>query len=141
MKDSCVGLNDLPDEILLIIFEKLNNIDLLYSLEGVNQRLNKVVHSPIFTSHLNFVKCLPHNFIDLFSCDMMLNRFCLQIVPEIRDKIKWLHLESSSMKHVLCAADYPNLDGLSLYNIDQKSALSLFIGKILYNSIVFAVNK
>jgi hypothetical protein len=61
---------------------------------------------------------------------MILNRFCLQILPEIHDKIQWLDLESSSMKHVLRAANYPNLDSLALYNIDEESARSLFTGKI-----------
>ena len=60
----------------------------------------------------------------------MLNRFCLQILPEIHDKIEWFDLESSSVKDVLCAADYPNLDTLGLYNIDEESTQSLFTGKI-----------
>ncbi|CAF5044445.1 unnamed protein product, partial [Rotaria sp. Silwood1] len=126
MEQSCIGLSDLSDEILINIFQKLDNIDVLYSLEGVNQRINKVIQDRIFTSHLNFVKWLPHVFIDFLSSDMMLNRFCSQIFPKIHDKIKWLHLESSSMKYVLCAANYPNLDTLSLNNIDQKSIQCLF---------------
>lgn len=129
MKDSYIELNNLPDEILMIIFQKLNNADVLYSLQGVNQRLDKIVHDLIFTSHLTFVKWVPHNFIDQFSCDVIFNRFCLQILPEIHDKIKWVDLESSSMKHVLCAADYPNLNRLGLYNIHEESARQLFTGK------------
>jgi len=129
MFNSCVGLNDLPDEILMNIFQKLNNVDVLYSLQGVNQRLNKIVHDLIFTSHLTFIKWLPHYFIDLFCCDMMLNRFCSQILPEIHDKVKWLDLESSSMKHVLRAANYVNLNILGLYNIHEESARCLFTGK------------
>ncbi|CAF5041222.1 unnamed protein product, partial [Rotaria sp. Silwood1] len=38
---------------------------------------------------------------------MILDRFCLQILPEIHHNIKWLDLESSSMKHVLRTAHYP----------------------------------
>ncbi|CAF1443805.1 unnamed protein product, partial [Rotaria sordida] len=57
---------------------------------------------------------------------MMLNRFCLQILPEIHDKIKWFNLESSSMKHILCARNYPNLYALGLYNIDEESVRCLF---------------
>jgi hypothetical protein len=129
MEYSCVGLNDLPDEVLMIIFKKLNNREVLYSLQGVNQRLNKIVQDSTFTSRLTFVKWCSDNFIDVFRCDMMLNRFCLQVLPEIHDKIKWLDLESSSMKSVLRAADYPNLYGLGLYNIDGESARCLFTGK------------
>ncbi len=129
MENSCVGLNDLPDEILMIIFQKLNNFDVLYSFQGVNERLNEIVRDPIFASHLRFVKWFSHNFIDLFCCNMVLNRFCLQILPSIHDKIKWLDLESSSMKYVLHAADYPNLYGLGLYNINEESARCVFTGK------------
>ncbi|CAF2987020.1 unnamed protein product [Rotaria sp. Silwood2] len=136
MEQSCIGLSDLPDEILINIFQKLDKIDVLYSLEGVNQRINKVIQDRIFTSHLNFVKRLPHVFIDLLSSDMMLNRFCSQILPKIHDKIKWLHLESSSMKYVLCAANYPNLDTLSLNNIDQKSMQCLFNDEMISSNIL-----
>jgi hypothetical protein len=129
MEYSCIRLNDLPDEILMIIFKKLNNLDALYSLQGVNQRLNQIIQDPIFISRLTFVKWFSHNFIDLISCDTILNRFCLQILPEIRHKIKWLDLESSSMKYVLRAAHYPNLYGLGLYNINEESARCLFTGK------------
>jgi hypothetical protein len=40
MKRSLVQLNDLPDEILMIILKKLDNDQVLYSLIGVNKRLN-----------------------------------------------------------------------------------------------------
>ncbi|CAF2141767.1 unnamed protein product [Rotaria magnacalcarata] len=136
MEYSCVGLNDLPDEILMIILKKLNNVEVLYSLLGFNQRLSKIVHDSIFTSRLSFVKWLSYDFIDVFSCNTILNRFVLQILPEIHDKIKWLDLESSSMQHVLCAADYPNLHTLGLYNIDEESARCLFTNETLLCGIL-----
>ncbi|CAF3255449.1 unnamed protein product, partial [Rotaria sp. Silwood2] len=75
----------------------------------VNQRLSKIIHDPIFTSRLTFIKWLSQNFINLHCCDIALNRFCLQILPEIQ----WLDLEPSSMKHVLRSVNYPNLDSLA----------------------------
>jgi hypothetical protein len=129
MQNSCVELNDLPDEILLIIFKKLNNLEVLYSFQGVNEQLNKIIHDPIFTSHLNFLQWSSNKFINKFSSDVILDRFCLQVLPEISMKIKWFDLESSSMKHILCAADYPNLYGIGLYNIEQETARCLFTGK------------
>ncbi|CAF1451780.1 unnamed protein product, partial [Rotaria sordida] len=129
MFNSCIGLNDLPDEILMIIFKKVNNFHILYYFQGVNQRLNKIIQDPIFISHLTFVKWLSHHFIDLFYSDMIRNRFCLQILPLIRRKIEWVDLESSSMKYVLNAADYPNLHTLGLYNINQESARCLCTDK------------
>ncbi|CAF4124657.1 unnamed protein product [Rotaria magnacalcarata] len=110
MEYSCVRINDLPDEILMIILKKMNNAEVRYSLKGVNQRLNKLVQDSTFTSRLTFVKRCSDNFFDVFPCNMMLNRFCLQILPE----------------NVLCAADYPNLYGLGLYNINEESARCLF---------------
>ncbi|CAF2925870.1 unnamed protein product [Rotaria sp. Silwood2] len=83
MEYSSVGLNDLPDEILMIIFKKMSTLEVLYSLQGVNQRLSKIVHDSIFTSILTFVKWLSRNFIDLFCRNMILDRFRLQILPEI----------------------------------------------------------
>ena len=130
MFKSSVGLNDLADELLLNIFRKLNNIDVLYSLQNVNQRLNRIIHDSIFSTQLTFVQWLPHKYIDLFSSEMMLNRFCLEIFPDIHENIKCLDLESSSMKDVLCAANYPNLHSLGLWNINEESVQSLFTGKI-----------
>ncbi|CAF0974676.1 unnamed protein product [Rotaria sordida] len=112
MFNSCFELNDFSDEILMIILKKLNNFDVLYSLRGVSQRINNVVHDPIFTSRLTFVKWLSHHFVDLLCCNMILDRFCLQILPEINNKIQWLDVESSSMKYVSHAASYPNLHTL-----------------------------
>ncbi|CAF1514089.1 unnamed protein product [Rotaria sordida] len=118
MEYSCLGLNDLADEILMIIFKKLDNIEVLYSLLGVNQRLNKIVHDSVFTNSLFLFNELRN--------DMIRDRFCSKILPEIHDKIEWLHLESSHMKHVLHATKYPNLYGLGLYNINENLVQCLF---------------
>lgn len=119
-KGSLIELNDLPDEILLMILKKLDNIPLLNSLMHVNRRLNTVVCDPIFTSHLTFMKRLS---------DSILDRFCSQILPEIHCRIKWLDFETSSMERIFLAADYPNLYGLGLFDISIKTAVSLFTGK------------
>ncbi|CAF3795743.1 unnamed protein product [Rotaria sp. Silwood1] len=126
MACSCVELNDLPDEIFLIIFKKLDNFDILNSFHGVkNIRLNKIIHDSIFTSDLNFVKWSSNKFFNKLSSNVMLNRFCLQILPAISIKIKWLYLESSSAENILRVADYPSLYGLGLYNIKEKTARRL----------------
>jgi hypothetical protein len=129
MAYACVRFTDLPDEILMIIYQKLNNFDVLYSLKSINQRIDRIVHDSIFTSRLSFVKWSKCNFIDLLHCDTILNRYCLQILPDIHDKIKWLDLEASSMKHILGATDYPNLNSLGLYNIDEESIRYLSTSK------------
>ncbi len=51
MEHSSVQLTDLPHEILMFIFQKLTNTDVLYSLMGVDVRLYKIVNDPVFISH------------------------------------------------------------------------------------------
>jgi hypothetical protein len=56
MNRSKVHLLDLPDEILLMILKKLNNVDVLYSLLDINNgRLNIVAQENTFTNILKFV--------------------------------------------------------------------------------------
>lgn len=122
-------LNELADELLLIIFSNIDNVDVLFSLYGVNNRLNKIIRDSLFTRSLTFVECFSNKFINKFSESIILNRFCLQILPEISVKIEWLYLEESFAKNILRAADYPNLFGLGLYNMNLQRARRLFTGK------------
>jgi hypothetical protein len=64
--------------------------------------------------------------------DSMLHRFCTQILPKIHTKIKWLNLEPVSMGRFLFAAEYPNLYGLTLFNIERETDLCPFDGKKSY---------
>jgi hypothetical protein len=130
MEHSCIQFTDLPDEILMIIFKQLYNIEVLYSFIGVNKRLNKIVHDSTFTNVLTLL-----NYpLDGSICSLpypMLNRFYLQILPQIHHKIEWLNLESSSMEHILLSTNYPNLYGLGLYDLEIERAQYLFTGKIV----------
>ncbi|CAF3207682.1 unnamed protein product [Rotaria sp. Silwood2] len=54
-----IQLDDLPDEILIYIFKKLYNVEVLYSLMGVNQQFNRIVHDTIFTRVLYLLKYCP----------------------------------------------------------------------------------
>jgi len=129
MNQSDVGLLDLPNEILLIILKKLDNIDVLYSLFDVdNERLDIIIQENTFTNTLNFVlKTLTD---DIFSLtDSMVDRFCKNILPRINQNVKSLILDSLSMKPILQAADYPNLTELTLYNFNDKILSHYFTGK------------
>jgi hypothetical protein len=134
MNRSCVQLNDLPDELLMFIFKQMNTVEVLYSLFGVNERLDSILQDPTFTNYLSFLKWSSKKFLNIFSPDVIFDRFCLQILPAIREKIQWLDVESSSMKQILCAADYPNLYRLSLFNIEEETVKSLFTGKKISRS-------
>ncbi|CAF0795699.1 unnamed protein product [Rotaria sordida] len=125
MEHLLVELNTLPDEILMIILKKLLKVEVLYSLIGVNKRLNKIVRDSIFTNRLTLMIYSSDDFIYPLS-DPMLDRFCLKILPEIHHQIKWLNLESSSMKRIVRATNYPNLYGFGLFNLNVETTLSLF---------------
>src|SRR5271170_7689337 len=112
MNHSDKNLLDLPNEILLIILKKLNNIDVLYSLFGINnERLDILIQEDVFTSTLNFVTASSIT-------DFKLDRFCISILPQIHHSIKKLILETTAMERVL-AGDYPNLTSLELINVGQ----------------------
>ena len=116
MEHSSIELNDLPDEIFLIILKKLHNIEVLYSLVGVNKRLNRIINDSIFTSCLTLMPPSSNDILYQFT-NTILDRFCVQILPSIHHKIKCLNLESSSMKRILLSTDYPYLNALGLYNL------------------------
>ncbi|CAF0822780.1 unnamed protein product [Rotaria sordida] len=92
MFNSCIELNDLPDEVLMIILKKLQNSRVLYSFMGVNKRLDRIVNDSIFTRNLT----LTTSFNDLNQLtDPIRNRFCHEILPDTQHKIEWINVESS----------------------------------------------
>ncbi|CAF2853570.1 unnamed protein product [Rotaria sp. Silwood2] len=131
MVHSSIQLTDLPDEILMIILKKLYGVEIFYSLIGVNKRLNKIIYDSIFTRVLTLLDYR----LDGSICSLrypMLDRFCLQILPKIHHKIEELNLEALSMTRILLATNYPNLHGLSLYDLDIERAKYLFTDKTLF---------
>ena len=129
MNQSNVSLLDLPNEILLIILKKLNNMDVLYSLLDVdNQRLDIIVREETFTKSLNFILTTITDDV-LSIADSILDRFCMNILPKIDYNVKSLILESGSMERILLAADYPNLTELKLYNVNDHIVSYHFTGK------------
>lgn len=140
MECSTVQLDDLPDEILLYIFKKLSNADILYSLLDVNQRFNTILHDSIFTSQLSLYRLETKTETYRFGActeihrlpPPMMERFSSQILSQIGHKIKLLRLESISVKHILSSTTFPNLYDLGLYNIDSETAESLFCGKKVF---------
>ncbi|CAF3279969.1 unnamed protein product [Rotaria sp. Silwood2] len=126
MNDLLVQLDDLPDEILMYIFKKLYNDEVLYSLMDVNQRLNRILHDRIFTRHLCLLKYCRIDNSTIPLPDSILNRFCSKILPKIGHQIETLYLERTSIERVLHATNYINLNKLGLCDIHYKEAMSLF---------------
>jgi hypothetical protein len=76
MKDLLVQLDDLLDEILMYIFKKLYNDEVLYSLMGANQRLNRIVHDTVFTCDLCLLEYCPYDDSTFPLSDPILDRLC-----------------------------------------------------------------
>ncbi|CAF2546373.1 unnamed protein product [Rotaria sp. Silwood2] len=131
MVRTIVQLIDLSDELLLLIFKKICNVELLYSLIGINIRLDRIVSDSIFTRNLTLLRHVSNDLIYPL-VDTVVDRFCSQILPQIHHKINTLNLESLSMERILLAADYPNLHSLELYNVDEKIAERIFSSKIFH---------
>ncbi|CAF3712851.1 unnamed protein product [Rotaria socialis] len=125
MERSFIQLNDLPDEILLILLKNLQNAEVLYSLINVNKRLTTIVNDSNFTKYLTLRTFFSNGLLYEFT-RTILDRFCLEILPKIQDKIEFLNLESSSMKRILLLTSYPNLYGIGLYDIATEIAKDLF---------------
>ncbi|CAF1272668.1 unnamed protein product [Rotaria sordida] len=128
MEHSTIQLDNLPDEILMMIFKNMSQTNVLYSLIGVNQRLNTIVRDSMFTNHLTLREYISDDFINP-STDSMLDRFCSHILPNINDKIKRIDLDSSSMERILLATNYPSLYGLTLYNMDIEISMHYATGE------------
>ncbi|CAF3001057.1 unnamed protein product [Rotaria sp. Silwood2] len=135
MNQSTVTLLDLPIEILHIILKKLDNMDVLYSLLGIdNQRLDTIVLDKTFTKSLNFV--LRTTTDDLMPIiGSMLDRFCIDILPKIDYNVKSLTLHSESMERIL-AADFPNLSELRLYNVNNNTISRYFTNESPFRRII-----
>ncbi|CAF3124941.1 unnamed protein product [Rotaria sp. Silwood2] len=82
----------------------------------------------MFTNNLTLYWYESNDSIDRLT-NSILDRFCWEILPKIDHKIKWLTLDSLLIKRVVRSGNYPNLYGLSIYNIDMETVSDLFIGE------------
>ena len=124
-------LLDLPNEILFLIFKKLDNIDVLYSLLDINnQQLDILAQQQIFSTILNLVSKSETNDQICSIPNSMLDRFCVSILPRVHQNIKSLTVVPSSIEDVLRVGDYPNLTELKLVNFNKEALSRHFISKI-----------
>ena len=73
-----IHIMDLPNEMLLSIINRLNNIDTLYSLVNVNQRFKRLALNSLSFHGLDFTTASrrhpnPHEYYQL------INRICVRI--------------------------------------------------------------
>jgi hypothetical protein len=132
MNNPSISINDLPDEIILMIWNKLNNIDVLYSFVGVNQRLDKLVRDPIYTRSIQLTETTTNKYCSL--PDSIIDRYYVNILPEIHHYIECLTLESSSMERILISNDYPRLHKLIFTKISEDFVVRHFTGNISFDT-------
>ncbi|UJR06917.1 hypothetical protein I4U23_011206 [Adineta vaga] len=127
MTHSTANILTLSDEILLNIFNKLDNMDVLYSLIGVNRKLDRVARDRSFTEALDFVK-ISDNAKNL-EISFILDRFCLDIIPRIEHCIKCLTIDLFSIDRLLPIGNYSQLHKLTLNNVEYAIIYEMFNSK------------
>jgi hypothetical protein len=117
-----LNILDLPDEILLIIFNKLNTIDVFYSLVDVNERFDRLVLNSLHIRNLDTTNMVIKSYYDrTFSIDNnVLSKISEKILPRIHHQLKELIVEQNSVKHIFLNGNYPQLDSLSLVNFEKE---------------------
>lgn len=121
-----VNLLHLPNEILFYIFEKLNNVDVLYSLFDIgNERLDSLIRDETFSNILNFALTIDNTPM----IDSVLDRFSKNILPQIHFNIKSLIVTSSSIERILLVAHYPSLTELKFCDFQRDRSSHYFSGK------------
>ena len=110
------------------IFKNLSNMDVLYSLIGICvERLDLLVQSEMFTNNLNFVS--GDSDVICSINDSLLDRFCLNILPQIQYNVRYLIVEAGTMEQILFAGDYPNLIKLKIFNLNEEILSQYLTGK------------
>ncbi|CAF2096341.1 unnamed protein product [Rotaria magnacalcarata] len=144
MHQSTNDILALCDEILLAILNRLNSIDVLYSIIGVNERLDRLARDISFTRSIDLVTILS-NEDNPSKTSSILNRFCFDILPRIQHNIECLTLDPLSIDRVLRIGNYPKLDQLTLVNLppllmsrifdDESSIIHRFKNNITHLSV------
>ncbi|CAF2742766.1 unnamed protein product [Rotaria sp. Silwood2] len=116
-------LEDLANEILLDLFELLDDIHLLHAFNGLNSRFNMLLFNRFQTYHLDFRSLSKHNF----------SIVCQQYLPIIINQVITLHLsndnETPNLLQLFLSYDFTlnrfnHLQTLSLYHMDSLSILN-----------------
>ncbi|CAF4952804.1 unnamed protein product, partial [Rotaria sp. Silwood1] len=137
MNDSNVNIVGLSDEILLAIFKKLNNFDVLYSLVGVNHKLDRIACDIAFTRDVDLMM-ISSNEGDVSTTDAILDRFCSDIIPRIHNNMESLTVQASLLQRVLHANSYPNLHKLTLVNLKLNVHYLYYFSQALTSDLSFA---
>ncbi|CAF1040738.1 unnamed protein product [Rotaria magnacalcarata] len=129
---------DLSNEILFIIFNKLNTIDVLYSLVDITQQFNQLVFDPFYIRNLNMTSLTMKSFYDrIYSIDnQVLDRICKNILPRISHQINELILEQYSMERVLHTNNYPQLYSVTLMDFSDEALFNYLTNNTILRKLL-----
>jgi hypothetical protein len=127
-----LNIVDLPNEILLIIINKLNIGDVFYSFVDINKRFAELILDRLYIRNLNMTNMTMKSFYDrTFSIDdQVLSRLCKNILPQIHDQVNHLTVEQDSIERIFLTSDYPQLYSLSLVNLKEETFLQYLTGTL-----------
>ncbi|CAM4847756.1 unnamed protein product [Rotaria magnacalcarata] len=128
-----INIMDLPDEMILAIWNKLSKIDVLYSFVGVHQRFNRLVFDKAYIQSIELIN-LNSKHKHLMTAPI-LDRFCSYILPQAHQFVESLTLESISMERVLSVGTYHHIRKLTIIKIDQEFALRHFTDESPFTEI------
>jgi len=123
---------DLPDEVLLAIFNKLNMVDVLCSLVDVNKRFSRLILDPFCIHNLDLTvkRSLLQRTSRLDNQEIATIR--KKILPRIHHHIHKLTVSSCSIECIV-NIDYPQLQSLSLVNFEQQKLLEHLTGTVHFS--------
>lgn len=136
MEDLLIQLDNLPDEILIHIFNKMSKFEVFYSLLDVDQGLNKLVRessSIAIYLYYNMIQIQIDIIIVSTVSVPVLDQFYSKILLTSDHQVKSLFLVVTSMQRMLNSTNYSNLHDLSLYNVHTNIAVDplLLVSDIL----------
>ncbi len=141
MNYSVISIMDLSDEMIIKIWNNLNNIDVLFSFIGVNKRFDKLVRDPLYTRSIQLTEKNSKTNKYYSLSDSIIDRYCLDILPQIHQYIECLILEPFSMERILLSCHYSRLRKLILTKIDRDFVFRHFNGKTGMRSLYFSNEK
>jgi hypothetical protein len=133
-KTKLVNILDLPNEVLLIILNKLDMVDVFNSLVDVCKRLDQLVFDPFCIRNLDMTSMTMKSFFDrTYSVeDQVLSRICSNILPRIHHQVNELIIEQQSIERVLHALNYPQLYSLTLMDFEAEKLCQCLTGKLFH---------
>jgi hypothetical protein len=122
---------DLPDEMLLAIFNKLNMVDVFYSLVDINKRFNRLTLDPFYIHNLDLTakRSLLQRTSRLDNQEI--GTTCKKILPRIHHHIHKLTVPSCLIECIV-NIDYPQLQSLLLVNFEEQKLIGHLTGNIRF---------